>query len=858
MKLGTKIFLSLLGAALIAALVYQGYLLFRFRLHDDYKALLTGAPGLADGAPFSGTDDTDAPEGMYLAAQNDILKLFVNPNNSDAAVFDRRTGMTAYTNPPDADSDPVAGGANKSILKSQLLIEFYDANRLPGRYNSYDYSVSLGQFELESIRNGFRCTYIIGDTSAPTGIAPVYITEERLDSFAQKMSDEGRKYVLSRYVESSAAPGFMELIERARTGQNTLRNLNKYFEESGYTADDYDADMTASGIEGAAPISFTVPLEYSLDGDSLVARIPSDGISERGGGRIERIQLLRSFGAGGPDEEGYLVVPNGSGSIIRFNNGKSHAEDYSQYIYGQDPLLSEFITLGNSEPARLPYFGIWREGQGILAEIQQGDALALLTASVAGKLNSYNYVYPAFILRGTNTLAMFGSTGNEAELPVVETHFTKTDVTVRYSFLTDEYEGYSGMARYAREKLIERGVLTPKEQGGDIPFYMDLIGSVIGQRFFLSVSYPGQYPMTTYAQASDMVDRLTALGISNQVINYQGWFNRGYYHDVPDRIKPVRQLGGKRELEALSAKVEALGGKLYADAAFQRVSFASRRFNWQLETSRYYGGGFMAVAGHATCPDCYSSVWSMGYPETLSDLMSPKFLGRYMDSFVKAFGKYGVTGVSLRDLGDDLYSDRKRTEIIDREQAKTIVLDSLSKLDGYPIMFSGGNAYVLGLSADLINVPISHNAVYMADEDIPFYQMLIHGCIDYAGPPINLSDAYDQAELVSRLIEFGASPHFTFTAEPSSDLKYTGLNRMYGTTFDNWSLTASDIYARVNGALSKVSGSTVTGHKILDNGLRRVSYANGTVFLINRADADLSHDGVTVAAKSFTVLEVGA
>ncbi|MCL2084407.1 MAG: DUF5696 domain-containing protein [Oscillospiraceae bacterium] len=854
MKLGTKLFLSLLGAALIITLAYQGYLLFHFRLHSDYKALLTAGGEFEAGTPFAGVPDAGAPGGMVLAAQNGILKLYVNPLTAEAAVYDARTGVMTYTNPPGAENDPVAGDVNKSILKSQLLVEFYNSNRMPGRYNSYDYSVSLGQFSLESLSGGFRCVYTLGDISAPTGIVPVYITPERLEVFTEKMSDGGR-YVLARYVESSNARGFLELMETARTGPATLRRMNTLFEEAGYTDEDYSADMAESNVEGAAPISFTVPLEYILDGDSLVVRLQSSRIVERGGGRIDRIQLLRSFGAGGADEEGYLVVPNGSGSIIRFNNGKTYAEDYTQFVYDLDPLLSEYTKLGNSEMARLPYFGIQREGQGMLAEIQTGDTAALLTASISGKLNSYNYVFPTFVLRGTNTLSMFGSTGNEADIPIVESGIADIDITVRYSFLTNEYDGYSGMARYARERLIERGVLTPKKEAGDIPFYMDLIGSAGGQRFFLSVSYLGQYTMTTYEQAARIADTLAAAGISNQVINYQGWFNRGYYHDVPDKIKPLRRLGSKRELEELASEVEARGGRLYADVAFQRVTFLSKRFIYSLETSRYYGGGFVAAFGQVD-PTTLRNTAALGYIETLYDLLSPKFLGRYTDKFIKAFDGYDVTGISLRDLGSDLHSDRKRTEVIQREDAKTIVLDSIGKLagTGNRLMFSGGNAYVFGYSDDLINVPISHNAIYIADDEIPFYQMLINGCIDYAGPAINLSDAYDENELTLRLVEFGAAPHFTFTAESSSDLKYTGLNRLYGATFDNWSQTAVGIYSKVNGALSAVSGSSITNHEILENGLRRVSYDNGTVILINRTGGGIETDGGFVGAKSFLVL----
>ena len=75
--------------------------------------------------------------------------------------------------------------------------------------------------------------------------------------------------------------------------------------------------------------------------------------------------------------------------------------------------------------------------------------------------------------------------------------------------------------------------------------------------------------MTTFAQAGAMAEALQALGVQNQIVNFQGWMNGGYYHDVPDRVSVLSQLGGKKGLEVLNARLESLGGTLYADVAFK-------------------------------------------------------------------------------------------------------------------------------------------------------------------------------------------------------------------------------------------------------------------------------------------------
>ncbi len=224
-----------------------------------------------------------------------------------------------------------------------------------------------------------------------------------------------------------------------------------------------------------------------------------------------------------------------------------------------------------------------------------------------------------------------------------------------------------------------------------------------------------------------------------------------------------------------------------------------------------------------------------------------------MDKYTKKMKNVGVAGVSLRDLGDCLQSDKKRTEIIDRNQAMYIVEAQLEKIDGLGknVMISGGNDYALAYAQDVINAPISHNDYFLVDEEVPFYEMLLHGSIDYTGNAINLSDTYDKTDIVLRLVEYGASPHFTFTWEDSSKMKYSGLNRYYATTYKNWKDDATVIYGEVNEALKHVSGQTITSHEILENGVRKVTYSNGITYYINTSGKEQQADGIVIPARSY-------
>lgn len=855
MRKSKKILIGVVSLIAAVVLIWFAYYLIHFYFYNHYKDYLTSYD-YEEGTEFTPIAESAGDvEGMVLAAQSDQLKFYVDTETGYVAIYDKRNGQTVYSNPLNADEDAIANGTNKNYMKSQLIVDYFNTARTIGTYDSYSYCVEMGdQLEVESIENGVRFIYTLGDLTAATGIVPQYISSETLDAVCALMDADDAKFVRTKYKESNVADGYMELLESAAKGASQIRKLNRAFESAGFTQDDYNREMEGSGVEGAVPISFEIPLEYRLVGDAVEVSVPMCAVKENGGGSIYRISMLRFFGAAGTNENGYLLVPNGSGSLINFNNGKTTAAPYSEYVYGIDPLAAELTVRENAENVKMALFGICREDSSVFATIERGGSLAYLSARVSGSINEYNYVYPTFVVRGNEKLAMFGTTGNEADLPIVEKKFYDENITVRYTMLTEEHAGYAGAANYYRDRLISEGVLTPNGASGDIKFYYDVLGGIEKIKFFLGVRYRGLYAMTSFDEAVEISNDLAANGISNQVMNYQGWCNGGYYHDVLDKIKVPLRLGGRSGLEDLSAAVEANGGTFYADVAFQRVTEITERYSEGNETSRYYGAGYVADFGLVN-PATLRQTSGLGWSENLFYLISPKFLVRYVEKFAGKIDRYDIGGISLRDLGNQLHSDKKRTNVIDRCEAQDVVEAELQNLEdtGKQMMMNAGNDYSFAYADDIINAPLTDNDYYIVDQTVPFYEMLIHGCIDYAGSVINLSDTFDRTETVLNLIETGASPHFVFSWENSNEMKNTGLSRFYSTTYENWKQEALAVYDEVNGALKYVNGETIVGHVIYDNGVRAVTYSNGVTVYINTGTSSQTVDGVTVPARGYEI-----
>lgn len=851
---GKKLLIALFVIALVIGLVYLSYYLIRFTFFNDYREFLTGYSYESGAELKLQKEKLPGYDDYRLAAESGSLKLYLNDKTTDVAVYDKRSGEITFATPPAAEDDPIANGVNKDYLRSHIIVNYFNASRTEGIYDSWSMAVERGQFSFEGIGNGVRVIYEMGDFSNSSGIVPQYMSQEKFDEIAAQLSEKDAAALGRYYTTTSDVSGMRQLLKTARNNRNVQGKIQTMLESAGFTEEDYAEQMALAGTNVSVPVSFKVALEYRLKDDYLEVSVPVSAIEEKGGASIFRVQLLRGFAAADSSESGYIVVPNGDGSIIRFNNGKTGAANYSQFIYGIDMLAADYTVMESANNATMALFGMCKENGTILATVEDGASLASITAGVSGKVNNYNYAYTTFVIRGSETLEMFGTTGNEAALPIVEPEPYDSNLTVRYTFLDDAHRGYTGIANYYRDRLISRGVLTPKQENGSIKLYYDVIAGVEMTEFFLGKQYMGLTAMTTFEQAGQMSDYLAEAGITNQVMNLQGWFNGGYYHDVADYIRVSRKLGGRNGLEALNKTVTENGGSLRADVAFQKVTYDSKRYNYQAESAKYYGSGYVASFGQVN-PVTLRQTSSLGYSETMYDLISPKFLVRYTTRFAEKFSDMDVDGVSLRDLGSALHSDKKRTNQIHREAALDVVSAQLEAIaaTGKKILVNEANDYAWSVADDIINLPLNDNDYVIVDANIPLYEMIVHGCIDYCGNVYNLTDAANARQQVLTMIEYGAAPHFVFTWKETTEMKYSGMNSSYATTFDTWCGVAAEVYREVDSVLSQVSDQTVQSHEILEDGVRKIVYSNGVTIYVNYTGAGVLVDGIQIPAMSYAV-----
>lgn len=119
--------------------------------------------------------------------------------------------------------------------------------------------------------------------------------------------------------------------------------------------------------------------------------LPADELEMPTDYLIERVCLLEHFGAALKGSDGYLLLPDGSGSLLYFDNGKDTLAAYSVPVYGRDKALYMEENPYNADGVNLPVFGLKNGASAFLAVIEKGDAACQRGCPVLGLYDQLQY-----------------------------------------------------------------------------------------------------------------------------------------------------------------------------------------------------------------------------------------------------------------------------------------------------------------------------------------------------------------------------------------------------------------------------------------------------------------------------------
>ena len=644
----------------------------------------------------------------------------------------------------------------------------------------------------------------------------------------------------------------------------SLRSVQEAVVKSGYTPAECSEDHLMNNIDPLIPNReiFFVPVEYVLDGPSLVVRIPAreieypvgivDKIGQKYSYPLLNINLLEYFGAADTDSEGYIFVPDGSGALIYLNNGRQFGSAYNQPVFGRDNALNVPDEIRSfPEPVRLPVFGLKQDDKAFFAIIEDGASLARVKADVSGRVDNYNRVWTEFTLLPSERLSL--NVSGFGQMPVYQARPYPGDFTIRFLFLSGEEASYSGMARRYREYLIEKHGLKRVEADGPIPFYLELLAAVDKKEPILGIARDVIHPLTTIGQAQAVVSEFAAAGVGNIALKYNGWLKGGVSHEYPLKASMEKTVGSAAQLRQLGQYMEQQGYALYPSVSLVNVYRDSMfdGFNPKKDASRLLNRLEAKVFDYRL--DVFDRIM-----DEYHYVLSPRKVKGLVDSFLANYiGKYGLDTLSIVDMGRDLnsdFSDDPR-RVIDREESLSITLAELENMKklGMKLLLDGGNSYAIPYAAALVNVPDRSSRFTITNQEVPFYQMVIHGLVSYAGQPVNL--AADKQATFLKLLETGGSPYFILTGSQSFELKDTAYNEYFSSYYRDWLEYAAAVYEQANAVLADVQDQFIVEHRVLADRVYQTVYESGKSVIVNYNKEAVAVAGHVIEGEGYLVVE---
>ncbi len=572
-----------------------------------------------------------------------------------------------------------------------------------------------------------------------------------------------------------------------------------------------------------------VQVEIVLDGQSLVVRVPYAGIAEDGDFSIVSVDALPFLFSATDQSEGFFLYPDGCGAIMEFQDYAHYRESTKLYpVYGdytkQPALLDMFAQ--EAPDVLFPVFGMNRGGHGMLAIIEQGAETARVSVNSSNNIIGINYLFANFQYRRSFDDKRVAT----RDIKVFDKDDIKTDYQLRILFLEEENPDYSVMACAWRDYLLQNGVVTKKESQPTVAIDLFMNAPEEGLLFDIPRT------VTTLSQAEEILRSLDSLGVKNIRASLKGWTADGY-GKTPDRFPLSGAIGNDNDLERLIDTAHSLGATVSLTANFLEAASDQRGYSHRNDV--------VYTGNHTIITDLEETVF----------MLSPDVANSKLNSFLEKANGFDLDAVRLERIGKYVaynYSSRRYTTAAQTLDIYGGMTDAVKTAFG-SAEAEGGDTSLLGHADFFTDVPYDDAGYQFTTASVPFYQIALHGLVEYAGRPGNLSS--DLEREVLRWVEMGYTPFFELTYDNTEELMYTNYQSLFSAEFTAWQERV--VWAAkqfTEGPLAELHNQLIVEHRKLSDTLFKVTYENGTAVYVNYAAEPAQADGVEIAAQSWAAV----
>lgn len=777
--------------------------------------------------------------GLKLVSENDYLGLYYDEETCVVTVYDKRSGKSYTTAPKDQ-----ADGKNKYMAALNLV--YGNIQGKTGTLDSYTQSVSLNQVEIETSGSSVTFVYRIGDISDGLEVTPSIIGDKYFQELLEKADSSQKKVLERRY---SYVKDYDAWTRRKLKSDAAISQLVEVFKDLGYTSEDLVRDNKENNVSAASDekLAFTVPLRFTLDEDSVIADIDMNKVEYPENNPLIQIEFLQYFGAVTAEQQGYFLLPDGSGAIMPFKSVESGAVGYQASVYGDDRALRVKSRSTESQDALMPIYGANYYDSGFLAVIEDGEALADILAYNSGSADQYGKIYSRVNFLKTESTSLGENSGDDNfNFYNFQKEPYNGKYAVRYIFLENGSSDYNKMAAAYRNYLLTTGSLNKKVDDGAAPILIETVGGVLSTKSFLGFQYQGITALTKYEDNLKMVEELSSEGVENIKLKLTGFSGDGLQNVRSNKVKLIGALGSNKEFKQL---IEGSNGEFTVYPDFNYLTFSS---NSGLIAKNSYAvksldlkAAKIEITNYVTLNKNTQINDNLYYLNAISSLESLN------QGIVKFLDKYSFKNMSIADMGSSASSDFSPAASYDRQSSINTTSEIIKQLsESYGLMLSAANSKNIGYAEYVSDAPL-WSSQYDFAEGIPFYSMVYYGSVVYTGSSLNLSS--DPQREFLKCIEYGAQLKYTLAYRNIDSISKSDYSELYSVDFENNSKDIAENYKAVNELYKKTADATVTVHKRLAPSVYYTEYSNGVYTVVNYSGNDYASEYGTVPAEAYII-----
>ena len=635
----------------------------------------------------------------------------------------------------------------------------------------------------------------------------------------------------------------------------SIQTLNEIlYQFCGYTEEDLVLDNAQFGNETQLiKAEFSLAIEYTLTENGLTVNVPGNSIIESKDFPVTKISILPYFTASVEGTEGYTVIPDGSGAVMKHDNGNTAFPKYTKRVYSEDLATVSFINKGQTNDLMFPMYSVVNTGtkSGILAYATGNTPQLELTADISGRDDNYNKSFFTVYLREFKNITI-GSSNYAQQLVKWTGDRVYNDTVINYTFLHEDELNYSAVAHKYRNIIEKLYDITPHDNTKKPVLDMTVLGSYSFTDNFIGIPYKKYDVLTTAEELQQMIDLFSGDEYGIDYINayYLGWRKQGFENLSFEKMKVSKLVGSKALFNNLLTG-QAEGINIYPYLSFGEVNKIQESFGKVHYVTHQVDGDFSIRWPY----DLNNNTFNKQLDKILA--ISPRYYEAFGNSLAKSYGKAtnNFSNLALDKIGNQVTGDYKRkveTFRIDGLYSQLNVFNNLADKGITNLALYAPYDFAFKYANSIKDVPYQSTLYEIFDYSIPFYQLVLNGLVDYSGESINALSEKGLNEHIMRIIETGSNIAFTLSYDSSEKLLQTDYNEYFYTYYGDWLPEIKEAYT----ILSELGiyACDFTSHEMVDNNVFKVTYTSDTeviTIVLNYTRSDFVYEGVTIPAKSY-------